>query len=416
MQEFLTNDKHRNYIKRSKDFIYNVAEGGFRAGKTIDNIVAFHYAIERSPDKMHLASAASEDTAKTILGDSNGLGLEHIYKGRCRWSRWKDKDVLLVRRFSDNKQLIIAFSGAAKANNYETIRGRSYGCWICTEIDLHHDSFIAEALRRTGASKYRRLFFDFNPTYPSHAIYKRLAKWEATGKLNYEHYQLFDNPSLTKQQIDDFLSDYEEGSIWYRRDILGERLELEGAIYLNYNKNTMLVDKCPFKPLAYFVGVDWGYSSSHTAFTLIATDYTNVCVLWSKGHSGPRSSTDNIKFAKQFHEKIKKIAPYAPSYPDHADAGLTRDYHAFYPFAKSFKKMKILTRIKLLDTLMVKGRFTMIERNTKPLQDVIVAACWNPKVDNERLDDASVYQVDYLDSLEYACHEVFLNMERNGIR
>ena len=43
--------------------------------------------------------------------------------------------------------------------------------WIATEINLHHDSMIREALNRQLAARRRRVFWDLNPEAPGAPIY-----------------------------------------------------------------------------------------------------------------------------------------------------------------------------------------------------------------------------------------------------
>ena len=79
--------KHIAYIHRCGDCVINVAEGAVRAGKTVDNVLAFCRALEKSRDLLHLASAATAATAKTVIGDSNGFGIEHYFRGQCKWGK-----------------------------------------------------------------------------------------------------------------------------------------------------------------------------------------------------------------------------------------------------------------------------------------------------------------------------------------
>lgn len=75
-------EKHREYIRNCRDCIYNVAEGAVRAGKTVDNVIAFCRELCRTPDKLHLATASTAPTAKLVIGDCNGFGIEHYFRGQ----------------------------------------------------------------------------------------------------------------------------------------------------------------------------------------------------------------------------------------------------------------------------------------------------------------------------------------------
>ncbi len=75
-------EKHKKYIRNCRECTYNIAEGAVRAGKTVDNVLAFCRELRDTPDKLHLATASTAPTAKLILGDCNGFGIEHYFRGQ----------------------------------------------------------------------------------------------------------------------------------------------------------------------------------------------------------------------------------------------------------------------------------------------------------------------------------------------
>ena len=108
-------------------------------------------ALNKSPDKLHLATGVTLAAACLNIGDCNGFGLEHIFRGRCRWGKFKNNTCLFIK--SDTGEKIVIFSGGGKSDSYKKIRGNSYGMWIATEINKHYispddDCFIKEAFNR----------------------------------------------------------------------------------------------------------------------------------------------------------------------------------------------------------------------------------------------------------------------------
>lgn len=177
--------KHIDYILASKDNKANVAEGAVRAGKTIDNCIMFALNLEYTPDKIHLASGSTLANAKLNIGECNGFGLEHLFKGRCRWGKFKENEALFVETKTGEK--VVIFVGGGKADSYKKILGNSYGLWIATEINEHYDSdnskesFIKVAFARQLASKNPKWFWDLNPGNPLDTIYTDyLDLWEKT--------------------------------------------------------------------------------------------------------------------------------------------------------------------------------------------------------------------------------------------
>lgn len=134
-------EKHKQYIRRCTSSMINCAEGAVRAGKTVDNVVAFCHELENTKDKIHLASASTVGNAKIILGDCNGFGIEHWFRGQCRWGKYKGNEALIIRGPKTHyRERIVIFTGAMMENSFKSIRGNSYGMWIGTEINLHAKS------------------------------------------------------------------------------------------------------------------------------------------------------------------------------------------------------------------------------------------------------------------------------------
>lgn len=262
--------KHKEYMHKGIKATISVAEGAVRAGKTVDNVAMFAKMLELGvQDKIHLASGSTSANAKLNIGDCNGFGLEYIFRGRCKWSKYKGNECLRIK--TANREYIVIFVGGSKADSFKKIRGNSYGMWIATEINLHHDSFIKDAFNRQIASKTRRVFWDLNPSSPANFIYKDyIDKFEETygERYNYEHFTIRDNASITEERIRDIESQYDKNSVWYRRDILGERCNAEGLVYPMFNKDIHVVRKGDVQTEGdYYVSSDYGIQNA-TVFLL----------------------------------------------------------------------------------------------------------------------------------------------------
>ena len=232
--------KHRAYIYACQFNTYNILEGAVRSGKTIDNVYAFAHELKTCPDKIHLATGSTMANAKLNIGDANGFGLEYIFRGQCRWSKYKDNDCLRIKGPDTGyREKIVIFAGGKSSDSFKKIRGNSYGMWIATEINLHHDNTIKEAFNRQLAAKRRKIFWDLNPEHPKAPIYKdyldvyekKAKAGELLGGYNYQHFNIFENVNITKRRLAEIISQYDPGSIWYIRDIEGKRSIADGLIY-----------------------------------------------------------------------------------------------------------------------------------------------------------------------------------------
>ena len=439
-------EKHLNYIRECSRNTYNIAEGAVRAGKTIDNVYAFAHELRTTPDKIHLATGSTMANAKLNIGDANGFGLEHIFRGQCKWSKYKDNDCLIVKGpATGGKTKIVVFAGAANSNSYKKIRGNSYGLWIATEINLHHDSTIKEAFNRQLAAKNRKIFWDLNPEHPKAPIYQnyidkyaeKARKGELPGGYNYEHFTIFENATITKERLHEIVSQYDEDSIWYIRDILGNRAIAEGLIYralatkLAQNDEKIKIKRKEAESLAKSgklieinIGVDFGGNGSGHAFvaTGFTESYHDMVVLRSERYI--EGGTD-----PQTGRKLQEIDPDMLSalflrfflfiydtygfvtriYCDSAEQVLIRGFKNAMIAAQhgdvkieNARKSSISGRIQTTVKAAHNGRLFFVDGETDSLEEAISQAVWNPKkIKLERLDDGTS-DIDSLDAFEYS--------------
>lgn len=410
---FNFSDKHIDYIKSCLTNTYNIAEGAVRAGKTVDNIFAFVHDLMLSDDRIHLATGPTVANAKLNIGDANGFGLEYIFRGQCKWSKYKDNEALIVNGiFTKYQEKIIIFAGGAKADSYKKIRGNSYGMWIATEINLHHNDTIKEAFNRTAAAKTRKFFWDLNPSHPKHWIYTDyIDKYIKNDllKVNYEHFTIDDNINISEDRRNEIKAQYDKNSVWYRRDILGLRSVAEGLIYRQFADHINEY-KCNYNNyMTINIGVDFGGNKSKHAFvaTGITHKYQNLVALKSS-----RIEPDDIDslvnsfilFAKEI---INKHGSVTSIYADSAEQVMIKtlqkaliDNNINIKVKNSIKN-EIVDRIRIVNRLIAERRFFYLE-DTESLQEAMTMAVWNPdKLELERLDDGTS-DIDSLDAFEYS--------------
>lgn len=304
-------DKHKKYIKTALNYRHIVAEGAVRSGKTIDHCIIFAMYLEKCPDKFHLASGSSLPNAKLNIGECNGYGLEHLFRGRCKWGKYRDNDALFIQTQTGEK--IVIFAGGGKADSYKKILGNSYGGWIATEVNEHYDSedsrtsFIKVAMARQLASKQKFTLWDLNPSDPHAKIYTDYVdNYLQFDWYNYQHFTIFDNATMSEEAIEEIKQKYNEGTVWYRRDILGERAIAEGLVFPYYadNENDYLIDEEEIKNIRFnhiTIGVDFGDSGSKYSWhcTGFYNDWHDMISLTS-GDIEQSNGIDTDRFCNEF--------------------------------------------------------------------------------------------------------------------
>ena len=434
--------KQSEYVKRCMTCWLNVAEGGKRAGKNILNTMAYGAVLEDHPDRLHLVAGVTLATAKMNVIDSNGFGLKHIFKGRCREGKYEERDALYVQTRTGEKIVICA--GGGKVNDAARIKGNSYGTVYITEVNECHQSFVQEVFDRTLASTKRQLFFNLNPMSPSHWFYSDILDYQdelkARGEnegYNYEHFTIADNMSLSDAKLREVLLTYDKTSLWYQADILGRRTAASGRIYERYSYKDVVItpdyisDK-EFKDkgkrfVQFSIGVDIGGTDATVAtLTGFTEGYREAIKLDGYYHKQGKNTSGytHDKYAKEIVDKIveweRTYHFYVPFFFNSCDIfcesadklfrqALSNELQRrgiYITVNPSYKKDGIVARIRLECILMNQGRLKIMN-HMKPWIEAYENAVWDvdEKAKGEwvRVDDGS-YPVDCLDSGEYGIH------------
>lgn len=307
--------KHKRYIKSALSNKMNVAEGAIRSGKTIDNCIIAAMYLETCKDRFHLASGSTIANAKLNIGVCNGYGLEALFRGRCKWGKFKDNEALYV--YTQTGEKIVIFTGAGKSNSYKRILGNSYGLWIATEINEHYDSddsrtsFIKVAFGRQVAAEKPLVLWDLNPCNPSHRIYTDYIdayKRGYVGGYQYEHFTIADNFSISEQRLAEIKSQYIPGSVWYRRDIDGERCIAEGLVYQMYESAIRPVPEQ--EPSEYCIAIDYGTMNAFAAllFAKIGKVWYAIREYYYSGRAANIQKTDE-QYAQDIDAWCADILP-----------------------------------------------------------------------------------------------------------
>lgn len=409
--------KHKRYIKAALSNRMCVAEGAIRSGKTIDHCIIAAAYLEETPDKFHLASGSTIGNAKLNIGVCNGFGLESIFRGRCRWGKFKDNEALFIQTKTGEK--VVIFVGGAKADSYKRILGNSYGLWIATEINEHYDcpdsrsSFVKVASGRQIAAVRPFTLWDLNPCNPKATIYEdyidKYREQGLQGGYLYEHFTIHDNATITPERIREIESRYDPNTVWYRRDILGERAVAEGLIYQLFadSPELFIVDEYPRVSHA-VIGVDFGGGTSAHAFSCVGYLGSSIVVLdefrEQEALNPTKLEQDFIDFVKRCQMRWLVTECWCDSAEQTLINGLrtaAAQYRVGINIGNALKK-PINDRIRALCILMGAGRFR-VHRSCKWTIDALKTAVWDAKklTEDVRLDNGTT-NIDSLDALEYA--------------
>lgn len=414
--------KQKEYMKKARHSKMSVAEGAIRSSKTIMHCILAAIYLEVCPDKIHLASGSTIGNAKLNIGDCNGFGLEYLFRGRSRWGKFKDNDCLYINTQTGLK--IVIFAGGGQRDSYKKILGNSYGLWIATEINEHYDSddsresFIKVAMGRQVAALKPYILWDLNPCSPNHRIYKEyIDKYleEFEGGYNYQHFTLHDNLSITDQRRKEIESQYNKHSVWYRRDILGQRCSAEGLCFQEFadEPGKYAIDAAPYLQNI-IVGVDFGGNKS--AHTFVAVGFTprfqEVIVLksWRVPAKGMNAEALGRKFAEFCWQIYNTYGKAMTCYCDSAEQTLINQLikevytQRLRVDMNNALKREIVDRIRAVNLLVSQNRLKYIKNQCDSFVEAISQAQWDKKEAEQGHDvrlDNGTSDIDTCDAFEY---------------
>lgn len=430
---FKLNEKYREFILDSVNSTYVVAEGAWRAGKTV-SILLSHilYLDDLTTDGLHIIAGESASTAKTIMLDNpSGYTYKGFFAERAKEGKFEGKDGVEIINSKGTKQTLI-FVGAGKSNSWKAIRGITAKSVVITEGNIANPKFIEEAIGRTNASgDDRKIIMDLNPKNEKDIFYvgflnvwiEKASRKELT--LTYGHFTYEDNPGLDETEKKKILAQYDPDTLLYKAYILGMRVNQAENIFRLRGYN--VVDKAN-APMQYIIAVDPGISTSSTVFTVIGLTEQKQIVAYDvyehKNGSGINNpnAKEYVDYAHDlidFMEKQELRFGFLPrTILLDNDISFTRQAQTVFQnrgYGKGLleyaRKDKIDTRISNLSALLYRGDF-IIEKHNESLIWAIENAEYDAKalekdgklvrLDEPKKNKEDLNFCDFLDPTDYA--------------
>lgn len=237
-----------------------IAEGAIRAGKTIIMGLSFIlWSMQKSSDINYaICGKTVASTRRNIIEPL----IEMLKQRKFKVIDRKTEGKLIVIK-NNNKNTYYIFGGKDEGSA-SLIQGITLGGVLFDEVALMPRSFVEQAMARcsVNGSKY---WFNCNPEGPQHWFYvEHILKWKERKYIRI-HFCLEDNPSLSKERIDNYKSLYT--GIFYKRFILGEWAFANGIVYdmvtdenfyYNSNRKSVVPIKIIENDIKPYYGVDFG--------------------------------------------------------------------------------------------------------------------------------------------------------------
>lgn len=220
-----------------------------------------------------------------------------------------------------NKTNYFYIYGGKDESSYMLIQGITLGGVLLDEVALMARSFVEQALARCSL-KGAKLWFNCNPENPSHWFYQEWILDAEEKKAIHLHFLMTDNPSLSKEVIEDYDSRYK--GAFYRRYILGEWVRAEGLVYPMFSLEDHVISDYN-KSGRYFISCDYG-TLNPCVFLLWRVNLNLpdpvVCVkeYYHSGRGEEGQKTDNeyyddlVEFAEGYNIERIIVDPSAASF------------------------------------------------------------------------------------------------------
>lgn len=284
---FIPSPKMRNAYSAILNSRFTFIEGSVRSGKSYTADAASIRKIQTLPPCNVLLSGYSiSSIARNVIAQWQVL-LEPYNRGIFKTCRDNKEDYLTIDYpgLADKKFYI---RGAGKDHDYKQIQGATFGYWYADELTRHHESFVNIAFSRLSQS-FSSGVATMNPDSPFHFVKKNFldkqelfAAKDADGKPRFSKFTFFldDNPSLTKDYIDNLKSIYT--GVFYKRYILSLWVLAEGAVYDFFDQALHVKQWHEFpKPQRRVVGIDYG-TGNPTCFLLFGVNMSANPKIWAE--------------------------------------------------------------------------------------------------------------------------------------
>ena len=226
--------KAQSFIYDSDAFI-NIAHGSVRSGKTIAATFKFLIFVLKSDYYEFMISGKTRDTIeRNVVRD-----LIRMIDGNIPYKYRKFDNYIEIM---DKKIWLIGFSDEGAT---EKVRGMTVGGWYADEITSASKSTVEMAITRCSIDG-AKMFWTMNPESPYHYIYTDyITNTELIneGTVKVWHFTLEDNLHLSQHYIDELKRVNRKSQVNYKRNILGEWVIAEGAIYDMFDTTKHVYDE-----------------------------------------------------------------------------------------------------------------------------------------------------------------------------
>lgn len=239
-----------SFANHSDAFI-NIADGAVRSGKTHAALDAFARMCIHGPPGDFAVFGKTERTVKRNVIRP----LKALMPGAVRYVQGSGELYVFGR--------VCHVIGAHNVEAEEKVRGLTLAGGYMNEVTLYPKEVFDQTIARMLSVSGARLLGDCNPDSPYHWLNTEyLLAGHPKDYLKRWRFGVYDNPILEPARVEMLKALYGPGTLFYRRNIDGEWVAAEGAVYQQWDERIHVVDAMPGLPSQVIIGIDHGTSNA----------------------------------------------------------------------------------------------------------------------------------------------------------
>lgn len=301
----------------------NIWEGSVRSGKTIASLLRWllYVATSKVRGELVVVSRTRDSAARNVFAPLMDPSLFGPIANMVSYTAGAPTAQVLGRT--------VWVLGSSDVKSEKILRGLTCAGAYVDEVTLLKEDFFTQLLNRLWEGA--KLFGTTNPDNPAHWLKRRfLDRLGALPDWRTWKFVLDDNPMLSEARKDAIRR--ENTGLFYRRNVLGEWVAAEGAIYDMWDPDKHIIPYTELPPMRSLLGVGIDYGTTNaTAAELLGLGMDGVLYLIDEWEYDPATSQLR-KTDADLSQGIRDFMARAE-----AEQGMRSEWTLVDPAAASFK-------------------------------------------------------------------------------
>lgn len=377
----------------------NIWDGSIRSGKTIASILRFLIAVEFCPrgGAIVMIGRTRDSVWRNVLGPLQDTGMFDVISKAIVGNYGAPTVTILGRT--------VHVLGAHDAKSEKVIRGMTVALAYVDEVTVIGEEFFTQLLGRMSVPG-AQLFGTTNPDSPAHWLKaKFLDRIAQLPDWRRFHFTLADNPGLTAAYVESISREFT--GLWYRRFILGEWVQAEGAVYDTWDPDHHVVtpDQVPDMERVLALGIDQG-TTNPTRGLLVGLAKGR---LWTLDEWAPDTGLTDAAQSQSLRRWMttRRVASWRDPewlFVDPAAASFRLQLFEDGVNNVGLGANAVLPGIRTVSSLLATRQLVVVGQNCPNLVKEIPGYAWDPKATKKGEDKPLKVNDHAVDGWRYAVH------------